>query len=390
MSSFAFLRRFAVVFIVAITLPITQALAASPDAANAQPPTGPNQFALWPCRASVLDPNADQNVPAQPAPEAGQYLLYGVTPVKIIHDNNCWSPTQLQRMGNHRNLSDIKEVVIHWTDLDYARSVYVLQRGVSVHWLVPLAPDPSEPTLELIDPRNAAWHAGPLNEGLWEDAAHLLCIPGSPCRPNGNVHSLGFENVGNSTPNTYQVGVMSDILATLIREGYPVQLDRQHIVGHRELDRYKSDPGNLDIAHLIQMVQDKLLVQSLQPAPAPAPLPTPVPAPVADGSSAHPYPFTTSAYGRLAGNSGGSFTYYTFTPTAGRPLTLHFNYTGIAAAAGAVGIGIYQGTTKIGTLSPPGNQSGQSITIQPPATTPVVIQVYSYVPQTVNWQMYAG
>ena len=104
----------------------------------------------------------------------------------------------------------------------------------------------------------------------------------------------------------------------------------------------------------------------------------------------HPLPFTTGAYGQLAGNSGGAFTYYTATPTAGAALTLHFSYTGIAAPAGAVGVAVYQGTTKIGTLSPPGNQNDQSITLQPPATAPIVIEVYSYVPQTVNWQMYAS
>lgn len=376
--------------------PVTPAAAAPParSAADARPPTGPNQFPLAPCRASVLDPNADQNAPGQPAPEAGQYLLYGSTPVKIEHYNNCWSPSQLQVMHNHRTLSDVTEVVIHWTDLDYARSAYVLQRGVSVHWLVPQSPKADQPTLEMIDPRNAAWHAGPLNEGRWEDAAHLLCIPGNPCMPNGNVHSLGFENVGSSTPNSYQVGVMTDIMATLIREGYPIQLDRQHIVGHREIDRQKQDPGDLDINAVIALVRQKLNASSPQPPVQPSalpPAPTPTPPPTATpGSSANPLPFSGSANGQLAGNSGGAFAYFTIAQPAGGPITLHFSYTGISAAAGAVGVSVFQGMTNLGTLSPPGGQTGASLTITPHAGTPLSLQIFSYVPQTVTWQLSGG
>jgi hypothetical protein len=360
------------------------------NAGTVQRASGPNQFPLFPCRASAMNPRANQNVAAQAAPEAGQYLLYGSTPVKIMHDNNCWSPAQLQRMQNHRTLSDITEVVIHWTDLDYARSVYALQRGVSVHWLVPLAPDPSQPALEMVDPRNAAWHAGPLNEGVWEDAAHLLCVPGDSCRPNGNVHSLGFENVGNSTPNAYQVGVMADVMATLIEEGYPIRLDRQHIVGHKEINRQKPDPGNLDINAVIAMVRAKLNAA----APAPVALPpvvTPTPPPsTADGSSTNPFILSGAASGQLVGDSGGAFTYYAIPQPSGDPITLHFSYTGINAPAGAVGVSIFQGLTNLGTLSPMGGQNGATLTIHPQAGEDISVQVFSYVPQTVSWQLGVG
>ena len=370
-------------------LPVPTPPAAAPAAGigSIQAAGGPNQFALFPCRASAIDPKADQNVAGKPAPEAGRYLLYGNTPVKIEHYNNCWSPSQLLLMHNHRSVSDITEVVIHWTDLDYARSAYALQRGVSVHWLVPLAPDPTEPPLEMIDPRNAAWHAGPLNAGLWEDAAHLLCFPGDPCRPNGNVHSLGFENVGNTAPNSYQVGVMTDIMATLIQEGYPIQLDRQHIVGHKELNRQKPDPGNLDINQVIAMVRAK--VNAAAPAPVPTPVLTPpaVVTPTADGASTHPFTLNGAANGQLVGNSGGSFSYYTITHPTGAPITLQFSYTGINAAAGAVGVSVFQGLTNLGTLSPSGGQSGATMTIHPQAAAAISVQVFSYVPQTVTWQL---
>jgi hypothetical protein len=373
----------------AVAAPTPQPASVSANVGSTQVARGPNQFPLFPCRASAIDPNANQNVAGVPAPEAGHFLLYGSTPVKLEHFNNCWSPSQLLRMHNHRNISDITEVVIHWTDLDYARSVFALQRGVSVHWLVPLSASAAQPTLEMIDPRNAAWHAGPLNAGLWEDAAHLLCYPGDPCKSNGNVHSLGFENVGNSTPNAYQVGVMTDILAALIEEGYPIQLDRQHIVGHDELNRQKSDPGNLDINRVIALVEEKLN------ATAPIPLPpqtevTPTPTAQADGSSTSPFVLTVGASGQLTGSSGGAFTYYTIPQPTGAPIALQFGYNGMAAPAGAVGVSVFQGLTNLGTLSPPGGQNGGTLTIQPQAGVPISVQVFSYIPQPVNWQLNLG
>lgn len=373
-----------------VAAPTPQSSLVSANAGSIQVASSPDQFPLFPCRASAIDPNADQNVAGAPAPEAGRYLLYGSTPVKIEHFNNCWSPSQLLLMHNHRNLSDITEVVIHWTDLDYARSVYALQRGVSVHWLVPLAPNAAQPTLEMIDPRNAAWHAGPLNAGLWEDAAHLLCYPGDPCRPNGNVHSLGFENVGHATPNAYQVGVMTDIIAALIREGYPIQLDRQHIVGHKEINRQKSDPGNLDINQVIALVRQKLN------ATAPVPLPTPpaeapsTPTGPPDGTSTQPFMLNGGTSGQLTGNSGGAFTYYTIAQPTGSPITLHFTYTGMAAPAGAVGVSVFQGLTNLGTLSPRGGQNGATLTVQPRAGEAISVQVFSYIPQPVTWQLDLG
>ena len=380
-----------------VPVPTPQPNVSTGGISGIRPAGGPSQFPLAPCRASAIDPNADQNAPGTPAPEAGQYLLYGNTPVKLEHFSNCWSPAQLQLMHNHRSVADISEVVIHWTDLDYARSVYALQRGVSVHWLVPLAPDPSQPALEMVDPRNAAWHAGPLNAGIWEDSAHLLCYPASPCHPNGNVHSLGFENVGNTMPNAYQVGVMTDIIATLIQEGYPIQLDRQHIVGHREINRQKPDPGNLDIDRVIALVRQKLSATTPAPVPlpvvTPATTPTPTPLPSAstpDGSSINPFMLAGNACGQLAGNSGGAFTYYTIAQPTGAAINLQFSYTGIAADAGAVGVSIFQGLTNLGTLSPRGGQSGATLTIVPQAGTPISVQVFSYVPQTVSWQLGAS
>ncbi len=363
-------------------------------AAGLQPVTGPDQFPLAPCRPSAIDPKASQNVPAHPAPEVGTYLQYGNSAVKVEHNDNCWSPSQISRMENRRDISDITEVVIHWTDLDYQRSLVALRRGVSVHWLIPLAASPAQPPVELIDPRNAAWHAGPLNAGLWQDPAHALCVPGEPCRANGNVHSLGFENEGSGVPDAYQVDVMADIMAGLIREGYPIRLDRQHVVGHRELNRQKSDPGDLDLNFVIALTRAKLgatqpppltIVPPATPAPTPAPSATPT---AIAGTAANPLPFTNFASEILVGSTGGVFRYYRVDQPSGAPLALKLTYQGMAAPAGAVGINAYQNNQLLGSSSPAGGHADDPpLNLTPQPNVPLIIQVYSYIPQAVTYQL---
>lgn len=345
-----------------------------------------NLFPLAPCRASALDPNSNQNVTGTPAPEAGDFKVYGGTMVKLEHNDNCWSPSQLAQMGNHRDIGDITEVVIHWTGLDYAHSAYYLRRGVSVHYLIPKAADPAQPPLEMIDPRNAAWHAGPLNKGMWEDADHRICQAGR-CEPNGNVHSIGFENEGSDVPNDYQVNAMTDIIAGLILEGYPIKLDRQHIVGHRDINSHKSDPGDLDLDHVIALVRQKLQAQPPS-APNLEPLPVATPLPSVDGSSARPFPFTGNVSAQVTGSPGGVNVFYVIERPSSGQITFTFSYQGMAAPPGSVGVNVYQQTSKLGTASPPGNQAGgASVTVNVRQDTAVVLQVFSYVPQTVTYQL---
>ena len=90
------------------------------------------------------------------------------------------------------------------------------------------------------------------------------------------------------------------------------------------------------------------------------------------------------------GDSGGAFTYYAISQPSGDPITLHFSYTGINAPAGAVGVSIFQGLTNLGTLSPMGGQNGATVTIHPQQGEDISVQVFSYVPQTVSWQLGVG
>ncbi len=358
-----------------------------------QPVAPINLFPLAPCRPSAIVDGVSENYPGKPAPEAGTIKVYGQTAVKLEHNDNCWDPVQLKRLRNHRDIADITEVVIHWTGIDYERSARALRRGVSVHYLVPRAYRASQPTLELIDPRNAAWHAGPLNKTLWDNPTHRLCYSSKECDTNGNVHSIGFENEGDTEPNEYQIGIITDVLAGLIKEGYPIQLDRQHVVGHREINSHKEDPGDLDINRVISIVRQKLappvvIATAIPSTPTPASTPTPLP-PVANGTSARPYMLTGATNGTLTGGSGGAYTYYTIPQPAGNAITITFAYTGIAAPPGSVGAVVFQGQTPLGTVSPAGQTGGSSLAVTPRAGVPLLIQVFSYIPQPVRYDLVA-
>jgi hypothetical protein len=62
----------------------------------------------------------------------------------------------------------------------------------------------------------------------------------------------------------------------------------------------------------------------------------------------------------------------------------------MAAPAGAVGLSVFQGLTNLGTLSPPGGRNATSLTVHPQAGDDISVQVFSYIPQTVQWQLSLG
>ncbi|MDC8832192.1 penicillin binding protein PBP4B [Alteromonas gilva] len=81
----------------------------------------------------------------------------------------------------------VKSLVIHYTAIDYARSVDALvnEGGLSAHYLVPESNDPSDPDgkpriIQLVDESKRAWHAG---KSYWQGRTGL------------NDHSIGIEIV---------------------------------------------------------------------------------------------------------------------------------------------------------------------------------------------------
>lgn len=186
-------------------------------------------------------------------------VMYGDVPVVVDLRGGHWTPADLRRMGRGRI---VDEVVFHWTGGGYVASLAALTGEVSAHFLIPRAPHAGQPVRQLVAIENAAWHAGPLDTGVWMDNHHLLRYPDGRSRYNGNVHSIGIECVGGYAGNyeitEWQIEVMITILTHLCKAYPTLKPDRTRWRGHKELYSMKVDPGDLDIDRIVQAVQARL------------------------------------------------------------------------------------------------------------------------------------
>lgn len=97
----------------------------------------------------------------------------------------------------------VKSLVLHFTAIDYAKSVdaLVTEGGLSAHYLIPESNDPSDPggkprIIRLVDENKRAWHAG---KSFWQGRTGL------------NDHSIGIEIV--NVPECERDGQMAPSLA---------------------------------------------------------------------------------------------------------------------------------------------------------------------------------
>lgn len=136
------------------------------------------------------------------------------------------------------------------------------ESGVSAHYLVTLDGE----LLQFVEEADTARHAGRVR------APTTALASGDP-----NRHTIGIEFEDGGDPEgvarpvaQYRTG------ARLIREvasRWEIALDRQHIVGHREIFAAKSCPGNLDVERLIREARDSHIVCLLPARNAVADLP---------------------------------------------------------------------------------------------------------------------
>jgi N-acetyl-anhydromuramyl-L-alanine amidase AmpD len=135
-------------------------------------------------------------------------------------------------------------VVVHTTDGTFAGALSWLtdpESRVSAHYLVSL----EGRVVQLVDERDTARHAG----RVLRPTAALV----SDENPNPYTVGLEFEDGGDPMeverpPEQYAAG------ASLLRgicDRWEIPLDREHVIGHREVFAAKACPGNLDIERLI-------------------------------------------------------------------------------------------------------------------------------------------
>ena len=141
--------------------------------------------------------------------------------------------------------SRVRFLVLHYTALNFKKSITALTGGVSAHYLVP---DPTDPSyiaegfhdvsiFNLVDEKDRAWHAG---VSAWED------------RNNLNDSSIGIETVNLATDeggqflfpeyNSIQIAAIVELTSNIIQR-YP-EITPTRVVGHSDIGYLrKSDPG---------------------------------------------------------------------------------------------------------------------------------------------------
>lgn len=96
--------------------------------------------------------------------------------VSVVALNSC-SSNDYEQMPSANQSHRIKSLVLHYTAIDYEKSVRALvePKGLSSHYLVPERGDPSYPddtieVFQLVDEHERAWHAG---DSYWQGRTEL-------------------------------------------------------------------------------------------------------------------------------------------------------------------------------------------------------------------------
>jgi len=96
---------------------------------------------------------------------------------------------------------------------------------------------------------DSAWHAGRTYNCTW---------PGKRAGVSANYNTIGIEHEGQAhTPWSAKMYDTSAQLISEIANRWSIPLDRDHIVGHREIYGHKTCPGSeVDLDHLIDLARD--------------------------------------------------------------------------------------------------------------------------------------
>jgi N-acetyl-anhydromuramyl-L-alanine amidase AmpD len=138
-----------------------------------------------------------------------------------------------------------RAIVVHTNVGTFGSTVNWFARaesGVSAHYMVGL----NGRVVQFVDEPDVAKHAGRVHQ------------PTSPLvsEENPNLYTIGVEFEDGGDPESidrpssqYRAG---GTLIRAIAERWSIPLDREHVIGHREIYARKTCPGNLDIERLLR------------------------------------------------------------------------------------------------------------------------------------------
>jgi len=139
----------------------------------------------------------------------------------------------------------ITHIVVHCTDGNFPYDMQYLcdpnpnstVGPVSSHFVV----SPLGLVYQLVDTKNTAWHAGRVNNPS-------VKLPAG----NPNTYSIGIEvsMVSTNTMGSDQKQALKDLLK-LLCDKYSIPVDRQHIIGHREIYSLKTCPGTINLDEIV-------------------------------------------------------------------------------------------------------------------------------------------
>jgi len=154
-------------------------------------------------------------------------------------------------------------IVIHCTDgffpgdLNWLRNTSG-QSQVSSHYVI----SPAGAVHQLVDDSLAAWHAG----RDFNPTARLLKKNSLGSIINANFYSIGIEI--SLKPPVIAPAVQWQAIKELVQylaTKHGIPLDRDHIIGHKEIFGKKTCPGTINVDQLVAELQPK------PPVPPPAP-----------------------------------------------------------------------------------------------------------------------
>jgi N-acetyl-anhydromuramyl-L-alanine amidase AmpD len=173
---------------------------------------------------TATPPSVAATPTASPVARALTIARASTTPHFPYTPQSEWIPTQTNYWTG-RDGASIDYIVIHYTDISYARTLhafYTLSSDVSAHYVI----RGDGHIAQIVGEADTAWHAG----NAWF-----------------NLHSIGIEleldRVTNPAFTTEQYyAAASLVCAIAARHGIP--LDRAHVVGHNEVPgSTHTDPG---------------------------------------------------------------------------------------------------------------------------------------------------